>query len=89
MQQGIYILVTLAAIALRLKQPALPRPFRIPAFPLVIGMVMAINLALMTVFVAQDPWHALIGFAIVAGLTLVSAILPHGSWTADLEPETQ
>ena len=87
--QGNYILVTLAAIALRRQEPAMPRPFRIPAFPLVIGAVMAINLALMTVFVVQDPWNALIGFAIVAGLTLVSTILPHGSWTADLDPETR
>lgn len=85
MQQGIYILVTVAAIALRRKEPDLPRPLRIPAFPLVIGFVMLINIALMGVFVLQDPWNALIGFAIVAGLTLISALLPHGSWTADLE----
>ncbi|HEU4821192.1 MAG TPA: hypothetical protein VFS87_08555, partial [Qipengyuania sp.] len=71
----------------RRKEPALPRPVRIPAFPLVIGVVMAINLLLMAVFVVRDPWNALIGFAIVAGLTLVSAVLPHGSWTADLEPK--
>lgn len=82
MQQGIYIAVTLAAIALRRKEPGLPRPFRIPAFPLVIALVLAINLALMAVFVVQDPWNALIGFAIVAGLTLVSAILPH-RWNED------
>lgn len=85
--QGTYILVTLSAIVLRRKEPDLLRPFRIPAFPAVIGLVLAINLALMAVFVVQDPWNALIGFAIVAGLTLISAILPHGSWTADLEPE--
>lgn len=85
LQQGLYILVTLSAIALRRREPDLPRPFRIPAFGPVIGLVMVINLALMTVFVVQDPWNALVGFAIVAGLTLISAILPHGSWTADLE----
>lgn len=82
MQQGIYILVTLAAIALRRKEPELTRPFRIPAFPLAIGLVLAINLALMAVFVVRDPWNALVGFAIVAGLTLVSAILPH-RWNED------
>ena len=85
MHQGIFLAVTCAAIALRYKEPALRRPFRIPAFPLVIGVVLAINLALMAVFVVRDPWNALIGFAIVAGLTLISTILPHGSWTADLE----
>lgn len=85
MAQGMYILVTLAAIALRRMEPDLPRPFRIPAFGVAIALVLAINLALMAVFVAQDPWNALIGFAIVAGLTLASVILPHGSWTADLE----
>jgi APA family basic amino acid/polyamine antiporter len=87
MHQGIFLAVTCAAIALRRTEPALPRPFRIPAFPLIIGVVMTINLALMTVFVVRDPWNALIGFAIVAGLTLVSAILPHKAWTADLEPK--
>lgn len=79
MQQGTYILVTLAAIALRRSEPQLPRPFRIPAFPVAIGVVMAINLALMAVFVVQDPWNALIGFAIVAGLTLVSVVLRPGA----------
>lgn len=89
MHQGIFLAVTLAAIALRRKEPALPRPFRIPAFPLVIGLVLAINLALMAVFVVRDPWNTLIGFAIVAGLTLVSMVLPHGSWTTDMETETR
>lgn len=84
MQQGIYIAVTLAAIALRRREPALPRPFRIPAFPAAIALVLAINLALMAVFVVQDPWNALVGFAIVAGLTLVSALLPH-RWNKDTE----
>lgn len=82
MHQGIFLAVTLAAIALRRKEPALPRPFRIPAFPIVMGLVTAINLALMAVFVVRDPWNALVGFAIVAGLTLVSAILPH-RWNED------
>lgn len=75
MQQGIYILVTLSVIALRRSEPAMPRPFCIPAFPAVIAVVLAINLGLMAVFVVQDPWNALVGFAIVAGLTLVSAVL--------------
>lgn len=87
LQQGIYVLVTLAAIALRRQEPGLPRPFRIPAFPFVIALVMAINLALMAVFVVQDPWNALIGFAIVAALTLASMLLRRGAWTRDLETE--
>ncbi len=77
------ILVACAAAALRRTEPALPRPFRIPAFPLAITLIMAINLALMAVFVVQDSWNALVGFAIVAGLTLVSAILPH-RWNEDV-----
>jgi len=32
-----------------------------------IAVVMAINLPPMAVFVAQDPWNALVGVAIVAG----------------------
>ena len=87
MHQGIFLAVTCAAIALRRKEPALPRPYRIPAFPLVIGLVLAINLALMGVFVVRDPWNALVGFAIVAALTLVSALLPHRPWTDDPEAE--
>ena len=45
---------------------------RIPAFPAVIGLVLAINLALMAVFVVQDPWNALIGFVFLAILWVLA-----------------
>lgn len=83
MQQGIYILVTVSAIALRRHEPDLPRPFRIPAFPLLIGLVLAINAALMAVFIVQDWWNAVLGFVIVTTLTCGSVMLRREPWPTD------
>lgn len=89
MQQGIYILVTLSAIALRLREPDLRRPFRIPAFPVLIGLVLAINAALMAVFCVQDWWNTLLGFIIVTILTCGSLILRREPWPIDTTAGTQ
>ncbi len=83
MQQGIYILVTLSAIWLRHREPNLPRPFQIPAFPVLIGLVLAINAALMAVFFVQDWWNTMLGFIIVTILTFGSVILRREPWPTD------
>ncbi len=67
--QGLFLAVAAAAIRLRRKQPDLPRPFAIPAFKVTMALVVAINLALMAVFVAQDPFNALLGFVLVGALS--------------------
>lgn len=76
MTQAVFLLTAIATISLRRREPDLARPFRIPAFPLAIGVVIAINLVLLAVFIAQDPVHALAGFALVAVLTLAYSLRP-------------
>ncbi|MEY4239758.1 MAG: hypothetical protein RL339_2359 [Pseudomonadota bacterium] len=67
--QGLFLAVTAAAIGLRRSQPNLQRPFAIPAFAVSMALVVAINLGLMVVFVAQDPFNALLGFVLVGALS--------------------
>lgn len=69
--QGAYVAVILAAIRLRKTHPDLPRPFRMPLFPLTIGLALAINLALFAIFVIQDPANALLGYGLLAILWLL------------------
>lgn len=67
--QGMFLAVTAASIGLKRSRPDLPRPFAIPAFTVTMSLVVAINLGLMAVFVAQDPFNALLGFVLVGVLS--------------------
>lgn len=69
LSQGLFVLVALAAIALRRKEPDMPRPYRMPLYPFSGWLVLAFNLLLLAVFVAQDPFHALLGLVLVAALS--------------------
>jgi len=58
-----------AVVVLRLKQPGLPRPFRVPGFPWlpVIFSVAAVGITVSTI--VSDPRHAVLGIALIlAGL---------------------
>ena len=67
--QGVFVLVTLATIGLRRREPDLERPFRVPFYPWSIWFVLLLNLALLAVFVVQDPFDALLGYGLVALLS--------------------
>lgn len=67
--QGVFVLVALAAIALRRSEPDLPRPFAIPFFAFTGWLVLGFDLLLLAVFVAQDPFYSLLGLVLVAGLS--------------------
>jgi APA family basic amino acid/polyamine antiporter len=67
--QAIYVAVILAVIVLRRKEPELARPYRVPFYPWPIVAALAINLALLAVFIVQDPMNALLGFGLVALLS--------------------
>lgn len=67
--QGVFVLVALAAIKLRKSEPDMPRPFAMPFFPLTGYLVLAFDLLLLAVFVAQDPFYSLLGLVLVAGLS--------------------
>lgn len=64
--------VNAAAIALRLREPALERPYRMPLFPLPAIFSLLINLALLGAFVVGDARSAGAGFAIMVVLTAIS-----------------
>lgn len=51
------------------RQPDAPRPYRAPFQPWSLWLALLLNLALLGVFVAQDPWNALLGFALVGLLS--------------------
>lgn len=74
LSQAIYVAVILAALALRRSEPEMPRPFRAPLFPWSMLAAFAINFVLLAVFIAQDPFYALLGFALVAGLSALYAV---------------
>jgi APA family basic amino acid/polyamine antiporter len=75
LSQAIYVVVILSAMALRRSEPDLPRPFRAPLFPWSMVLALAINGMLLAVFIAQDPFYALLGFALVGGLSALYALL--------------
>jgi APA family basic amino acid/polyamine antiporter len=60
------ILVTVAAVALRRREPELPRPFRVPWFWPVVTLSLLVNSALMAAFVAEEPWGGALGFGLLA-----------------------
>jgi APA family basic amino acid/polyamine antiporter len=67
----IVIVVNLSAIRLRRTEPDLPRPFRIPWFPLPPLAAIALNIALLAAMVYEDPAHSLAGWFALACVALV------------------
>lgn len=64
-----------AAIGLRRREPELPRPFKMPLYPLPVVFALTINLGLLGAFAWEDPAHSLEGLFILAGITLVYLVL--------------
>jgi APA family basic amino acid/polyamine antiporter len=60
------IAVGVSAIALRRREPAMPRPYRMPLFALTIALGLVLNTGLLAMFVIGDPLYSLSGFALVA-----------------------
>lgn len=58
----------LAVIRLRIHEPDLPRPFRMPLFPLPALLGLAINIALLLALVIEDPLHSLIALGLLLGI---------------------
>jgi APA family basic amino acid/polyamine antiporter len=65
------ILVDLSALRLRQTEPELPRPFRMPLYPLPALIGVAMNSLLMAAMVYEDPKDSLIG---LIGLAAIGAI---------------
>lgn len=73
MMVALVVVVNIAAIRLRSLEPDLPRPFRIPLYPLPAFAAVGLNLALLAALVFEDPVHSLGGFAFLAIVGVVYA----------------
>lgn len=69
LSQAMLVMTAAAALALRVRAPDLPRPYRAPFQPWSLWLALGLNLGLLGVFLAQDPFNALLGFALVAVLS--------------------
>ena len=72
----INLVVDAAAIRLRRREPDLPRPFRMPLYPLPALIAGAINAAILVAVFWEDPVDSSIGFAALLAIGL--AYLVHG-----------
>ena len=68
---SLVILVNLSAARLRQKEPNLPRPFRMPLFPLPVAIAIAGNLALLAALIFEDILHSLEGFMFLGSIGLI------------------
>lgn len=66
--QAVLLLFALCSARLMLREPELERPYRIRAYWPVIALVIGFDALLLAVFVAQDPFFALLGFVLVGAL---------------------
>jgi len=73
MTVALVVVVNMAAVRLRSREPNLPRPFRIPIYPLPAIAAVGLNLALLVALVVGDPVHSLGGFAFLAVIGAVYA----------------
>jgi len=68
------ISVNAAAIAIRRREPALARPFRMPLYPLPAVIGMLLNGLLLIAVVYENPFHSLLGIAAVASIATFYAL---------------
>lgn len=69
------VAVNLAAIVMRVREPDLERPWRMPFFPVPAIIALVLNLALLVVFVQEDRFTAAQAFGLLAVLTAVAYVL--------------
>ena len=77
------IAVNLAAIQLRRGEPDLPRPFRMPWFPLPPLLAIALNAALLAALVYEDPMHSLAGLVALVCIAVVYVAIGRGRQRAE------
>lgn len=61
-----YALAVLSVVVLRRKEPSLPRPFRVPGYPLVPLLFAATALAIVVNTLVETPRESLLGLAFIA-----------------------
>jgi APA family basic amino acid/polyamine antiporter len=73
----------LAAIIMRRREPDLPRPFKMPLFPLPALIGLSLNLLLLVAMLVDDPLHTLIGIGGAVVLGIGYALLQQGRRAAE------
>jgi amino acid transporter len=73
----VVIAVNLSAIRLRRSEPDLPRPFRMPWFPLPPLISIALNAALLAALIYDDPRHSLAGLFALAVVAVAYFVIGH------------
>jgi APA family basic amino acid/polyamine antiporter len=76
---GVPAVTDLAAIALRLREPALERPFKMPLFPLPALLGFAVNALLVGAIFYEDPLDSSLGVGLVVLVGIATGI--HGQLT--------
>lgn len=61
----LYAAMDLSAIRMRLREPSLPRPYRMPWFPLPAVLGLAMNVVLLCMVFYEDPWNSTLGVGLV------------------------
>lgn len=69
------VLVNLAAIVMRVREPGLERPWKMPLYPLPAVIALIVNAALFVVFVIEDPATSMKAFGGLAVLIAVAWIV--------------
>ena len=68
------VLVNLAAIVMRVREPELERPWKMPLYPLPALIALAVNATLFVVFVSEDPATAAKAFGSLAVLIAAACV---------------
>lgn len=87
LSQAIFVLVALCSMRLHITEPGLVRPLKVPFFWPLMCLLLLLDAVTLAVFIAQDPYYALLGFGLVAALSggyWLLARIGRGRYTKDL-----
>jgi APA family basic amino acid/polyamine antiporter len=74
---GVPAICDLAAIALRVKEPALERPFRMPLFPIPALVGFTVNALLVGSLFYEDPFDSSLGVGLLVAIAIATRIQAH------------
>jgi basic amino acid/polyamine antiporter, APA family len=76
---GFFMLTGVALFVLRAKEPAVPRPFRVPFYPVVPALFVLVCAYLLYASLAYHRQHALVGLGVLAAGAIVLALSWRGA----------
>jgi amino acid transporter len=75
---GFFMLVGIALFVLRAKEPAMPRPFKVPGYPVVPAIFVLMCAYLLYSSLAYHGQHALVGLAVLAVGAVIMLVFTRG-----------